>query len=198
MRYEARALPATLLGPIVALSVAPAIVVLARGGEQLGQAVVAALVIGGGAAALAALDPAAAILGGVPVPLVRRWAFRLGVIAACTAMVWTAVLVPVLWRDHRALADLGDRIGELAVVAGLSAAAGASADRRGQSVTSAALIGPIAVLVVSSLAQRYPALPTIGGRGDGATWATLAAAAWASALWERRDPYGFAARRRDR
>jgi hypothetical protein len=191
LRYEVRALP-PWIGGVIALSVAPALIVLVRGGERLDQAVVAAVVVGSAATALASVDPAAEILAPAPTPLVSRWGARLATITAVTALAWVVVLAAVGWRDPQAMGRLGDRLGELTAVAGLSAAGGAYADRRRLSVAAAALTGPMGALVVSTMAYRFPDLPTIGADGDGSTWAVLAAVAWAVALWERRDPYGFA------
>ena len=196
--YVARATRWSVAGAVVALSVLPGVATLVRGGDELGAAVVAAIVIGGSVPAFASDDDARDLLAPVPARLVRRWADRLGVLCGATVGVWAVVLAWALVRDPGAAAPAGDRIALLAAVTGLSAAGGAGADRRGSSVAAAALTGPLAVLLLTTFAYRSPDLPSVVGEGDATTWAVVGAVAWAWAVWERRDPYGFAARRRPR
>jgi hypothetical protein len=184
-----------VVGGVLALSVAPAILTLARGGEELSMAVIAAVVIGSSIFAMASADPAGELLGASPVSLVRRRIDRLGVLSTAIALVWGVVLAIMLWRDPGAASPATDRVAELLAVGGLSALAGASADRRGLSVTSATTVGPMAVLTITTLAYRFPTLPSVGARGDADVWLVVAAVAWAAALWESRDLYGFARRR---
>lgn len=191
-------MPVGLVGGIVGLSMAPALVLLLRRGDDLTATIVAGIVLGGSAVALAVVDPAASVLASSPIPLLHRWGTRVGVIAALVMVAWVPVLTAVVLRDPLSVGRVGDRLGELLAVTGLGAAAGAYADRRYLSATAATVVGPMAVLVVSSMAYRFPSLPTVGGRGDGARWAAMGAAAWCAALWERRDPLGFARPRRPR
>jgi hypothetical protein len=162
------------------------------------MAVVAAVVIGASVAALAADDGAGNVVAATPVSLARRRGLRLLVLGLVAGMVWALVAALVLSRDPHAADRVVDRLAELAAVSGLSAAAGAAADRRDLPVAPAAVIGPMTALIVSSFAYRFTELPTVGGRGDAAAWSTIAVLAWAGAAWESRDLYGFAHRRFDR
>jgi hypothetical protein len=196
--YVARGTRWSIAAPVVALSVLPAVLTLVRGGDDLRAAVVAAVVIGGSVTALAADDDARDVLAPVPRALAWRWADRLGLLVGATGLVWAVVLGWSLLRDPAATAPAADRTALLVAVSGLSAAGGAAADRRGGAVAPAALAGPLVVLLLSSFAYRYPELPTVVGQDDAVTWALMGSAGWAWARWERRDPYGFAARHRSR
>jgi hypothetical protein len=193
--YTARALPVGLVGAALALSVAPAVLTLARGGEELSAVVLAAIVIGAAALTWTSADAAGELLASTPASLLRRRAARLAVLTGATLLVWGVVLLAVVSRDPGATTPELDRLAELAAVGGLSVAAGAAADRRVLSVTSAAIVGPLCVLTISALEYRFPSLPALGTRGDTAAWGVIAAAGWLVALWESRDLYGFAVRR---
>jgi hypothetical protein len=179
----------------VALSVAPATIAVATGNDELSMAVVAAVVIGGAVAAFAADDVAGNVVAATPASLARRRGRRLAVLGLFAGVIWALVAVAVLWRDPHAADRVADRLAELAAISGLSAAAGASADRRDLPVVPAAVVGPMTALLMSSFAYRFPQLPTIGGSGDAGAWTLIAALGWGAAAWESRDLYGFAVRR---
>ena len=180
---------------VLGLSVAPAVIALAAGKEELSAAVVAAVVIGAGALALAAEDEAGNVLAAVPVTLARRRGLRLAVLALAAVVTWGVVLAAVLQRDPHAAGRVVDRLAETAAVSGIGFALASSAYRRDRAVAPASLLGPLAVLVISAFAYRYPDLPAIGTAGNAGRWATIAGIGWLAAAWECRDLYGLARRR---
>jgi hypothetical protein len=198
LRYVARGLPVAVVGGVLALAIAPATISLLTGKEELSGAVLAAVVIGAAVVAFAADDAAGPTLAAVPVSLARRRGMRLACLAAALAVTWCLVLAAVTWRDPAAAGPLLDRLAEGAAVAGVALAAAGFADRQDLPVGPAALAGPVGALMVTAFAYRYPQLPAIGGQGQAAKWAWVAAAGWLAAAWESRDPYGFAPRRPDR
>jgi hypothetical protein len=183
---SARALPTrSVLGAAV-LTATPVMVTLARGGENLALASVAAALSGGAAAAYAVDDPAATLLASTPTPPTLRLALRLAAVGAFVGTCWLAswvagtTLATTAGLDGRALAL------EAATVAGVSLAIATYAHARlamPEPGLAGAVTSVLMMLTLTSLSFRYPWLPRLGGGESHHRWWWLAAGGWTFAGW---------------
>ncbi len=176
-RLVVRSVPWIEVGPLIALACLPLLVTMARGGQVLGTAVAAWVVIASSTIALAFDEPARPVLSSVPVSAPRRVLARAAMIAVAVLVVGLVVAGLATWRDPVALADGSSRLAEGAAVASISAAAAAwSAGRDGPGTgLGDAAAGPGVVLTISAFAQRWHALPMVGtGHRAGAWWVLTA------------------------
>lgn len=185
-----RALPLPTLGAALALAAAPSAVVLARGGRDLGGALVVATVVLGALAAFPVDDPAEETLAASPTGQARRRLLRLAAISLGAALVTAVLLVTAAWVGPLSVHQLGLRAAELAATSGLAAATAGWAQRRSVTGPGAvgALVGVLGVLLVSALGARLDALPTLVDTPPHPRWWLVAAAAWATTAWTWRDP----------
>jgi hypothetical protein len=188
--YTVRTLARVSLLAVVALSATPVVLTVARGGNDLSTPSVAAAIIGAVALAHAVDDPHDGVLVASPTPRWARRAIRLAVAGSVIAVGWLAAVVVAAAGDGAAPA-LGQRGLEALAAGGVSVAV-ASAARQRWSIDPAALVGAAAglvgVLFVSVMAYRLRWLPELGGGPHHGRWWVIAAAAWAAAAWEARDP----------
>ncbi len=187
----ARGLPLATLAAAAGLAAAAPLLVLARHGRDLGGALVAATLVCGAVVAFAAEDPAEETLSASPTSLARRRLLRLSALALGVAVV-AIVLVALATSAPAGLSssDLGRRAAELAATSGLAAAAAGVAQRRAVpgAAPGGAVASVLAMLLVSSLAQRFHSLPTIVDSTHHLRWWFAAAAGWAVTTWTWRDP----------
>jgi hypothetical protein len=184
------ALPVPTLAAVAALAAAPAVIVLARGGRDLGSSLIAACLIGAGAAGFAVDDPAGETIAASPTSLARRRLLRLSAIALGLAVVGgVLVAIAAAWGPLEA-DELARRAAEVAAASGLAAAVAGVGHRR--AVIGAAQVGavggPLAVLVISSLAHRFHQLPELLSAHHHDRWWLVALAGWTAAAWTWRDP----------
>ncbi len=187
-RVVVRSVPWGLVGPVIVLACLPLLVTMARGGQVLGAAVVAWVVIASSTVALAFDEPARPVLSSVPVTAPCRVLVRVGLIVLAVFVVGLAVAGLASWRDPVALADSSSRLAEGAAVASISAAVAAwsaRGDGPGLGLGDTAA-GPLVVLTISALAQRWSELPMIGtGHRSGGWWVLTAVGAVALARFGR-------------
>jgi hypothetical protein len=184
-------MPVPLVAGVLALAAMPAVVTAARGGEELGSAVVAAGVVAGAVAAFAVQEPAGAIASACPVSSISRLALRLGALASAALLIAPLVVAVASAADADATADRSARLAEFAATSGLALGAAATAARRGAEAAAigGACFGPLCVLTATALSYRFEWLPALGVAADAARWWLVAAIAWTVALWASRDPY---------
>jgi hypothetical protein len=184
-----RALARTPAFWLVGLAVAPVLVTVARGGDDLGMAVVATAVLGGSCAGGAVEDAAARTLAASPTTRLARRLSRLAVMATSVVAAWVSAALVA----HAADAELGPLAphgAEVAATAGLSvlvaSAMGPEGDA-GVGLTGAggAVLG---MLTSTAMAVRYPWFPSLGQDESTGAWWLLAAVAWSAAAWLNRDP----------
>jgi hypothetical protein len=186
-----RALPLPSIGGIVLLVVAPTLVTVMRSGDDLMLASTAAAVVGGSGLAYAVDDDAAVVLAASPIPLVVRRAIRILAATALVAIGWTLVVVAGWSTDLLAGLPTADLAVETVTAAGVGVAAAGwitrdgTPDRAGLAGTTT---GVVLMLVITSLAMRYPWLPALGQPQNHARWWWVAGAAWVIAWWTARDP----------
>jgi hypothetical protein len=188
-----RALPLGPLGVISALVAAPTVMTVARAGDDLGWALIAAAVVGGAGLAYAVDDDAADLLAASPTTLAARRAARIVATALVVAVGWFVVLV-VGWT---AGVLRGARIGDLAIeaiaAAGIAVAV-ASGLRRDLGAERVGMLGAatavVAMLFVTILATRYAWMPALGTTRNHDLWLWLACAAWLGVWWTVKDPAG--------
>jgi hypothetical protein len=191
LRPATRSIPAGLVAGVLGLAIAPAVVTVAKGGSELGAALVAACVIGGAVAAFAATEPVQEIASAAAFSAIWRLGLRL--VALASGVVIAAAFVAVITHrsDASALDDPSARLAELAATSGLALAAASIGTRRGWEAATlgGAVFGPLCVLTASAFAYRFDWLPSIGIAADASRWWQVAAVAWITAAWASRDPY---------
>lgn len=185
-----RALPWPTIASLLALASLPTFGNLASGGRDFTGSLVAAAVLGAAAAGFAVDDAAGETLSTSPTSLWRRRALRLGSLALSIGAVWAAlIVVATIWGSVPTSA-LGDRLAEATAVAGIALATAGWTHRR--DATGAALAGAVgaglAVLMLTSLAQRFQGIPALMATTYHDRWWHLAALAWGITLWTWRDP----------
>jgi hypothetical protein len=143
----------------VSLAALPAIVTVARGGTDLSVALVVGGLVGGATLAWASDDPAAELLGSLPLSSPLRAAMRVACVAA-VGVLGLAVVALVVELGPGLPSDVGDRAAEAGAAAGMALAVGCMATRRGERT-----VGPIGVVagvvgpaVVAALSVRWPRL----------------------------------------
>lgn len=185
-----RALPLPTLGAVLALAATPSAIVLAQGGRDLSNGLVAAALLGAAVTALVVDDPAGETLAASPTSLARRRLLRGSALLLAVAACWAALIALGALVGEVTGAALAERAAEAAAVSGIAVAAAGAAWRRGApaAVQSGGLAGPLSVLLVSALAQRFSGLPAVASPVHHDRWWALAGVAWAVALWSSRDP----------
>lgn len=174
----------------VALAALPAVVTVARGGGDLGVAVVL-LVLGTGASlAWAVDDPAEDLLAPMPVSAPMRAAVRVLAAASVAGLVLAATL-GVLAAGPGLPGDLAERVPEGAAAGAVALAVAFGAAHRGERMVGAsgAIAGIVLPMVVAGMAMRWPTwLPTFAS-GDLHTrwWLIVAVGALVAARFGR-DP----------
>jgi hypothetical protein len=152
----------THLGPAaatVAVAAIPAVVAVARGDAVVTVPLVIAGLVAGATLGWASDDPAADLLGAMPVSSPVRAALRVACVAAVAALGAAFVLLVVAGGPGFP-GDLGDRGPEASAAAALALAVGFLAARRGERTAgpigvTAGVLGPA---VVAGLAVRWPHL----------------------------------------
>jgi hypothetical protein len=194
-----RALARTPVFWLAALGVAPLLVTVARGGDELTMAVVTAAVVGGACAGGAVEDAAARTLAASPTTRLVRRLVRLAVIAGAVLMAW-AVAALGAGASDAPIGPLGPRAAEAAAAAGVSVLIASIHGPNGE--VGAGLSGAggavLVMLTSTTMAMRYSWLPMLGDSQDPDEWWLVALAAWVVAGWLNRDPAarGVAARPR--
>lgn len=140
----------------VAVAAIPAVVSVARGDAVVTVPLVVAGVVAGATLGWAADDPAADLLGAMPVSSPVRAALRFGCVAAVAAVAVAFVGIVVAVGPGLP-GDLGDRIPEASAAAALALAVGFLAARRGERTAgpigvTAGVLGPA---VLAGLAIRW-------------------------------------------
>ena len=185
-----RALPWPTIAALLGLTSLPTVANLASGGRDFARALVAAAVVGATAAGFAVDDAAGETLAASPTSLGRRRALRLGSLILSTGAVWAALIVVASLQGSIPSSTLEDRLAEATAVAGIALATAGWTHRR--EATSAALVGALggglAVLLLTSLAQRFSGIPALMTTTHHDRWWYVAALAWGIALWTWRDP----------
>jgi hypothetical protein len=180
----------TALG-ILALGWSPLAVTVARGGTELGAAVIFAAVVAPGVLAVAVDDEADELTGAAPVPLAQRRVLRLALLGLAFLGVLAVALVVAAGRDGGVAVSLDERAPEAAAVGAVALAWASLLPRRpGAAGPSGATAGSLSVGLVALLAQRFPWLPAIGGAQHHGWWWWVAAAGAATVAWSWRDPAG--------
>lgn len=186
---SSRALARTPAFWLVGLAVAPLLVTVARGGDDLHLAVVAAAVVGGACTGGAVEDAAARTLGASPTTRLTRRLIRLAVIVVAVAAAWSAAAAVTVGADAE-LGPLISRGAEATAAAGLSLLVASTMAPEGE--TGAGLSGAggavVAMLTSTSMAVRYSWLPALGQEQSTDEWWLLAIIAWSAAAWLNRDP----------
>jgi hypothetical protein len=100
------------------------------------------------------------------------------------------VVAAVVQMEHGGLDSARAQGPAGAAVVALSAAAASVGHRRGADRVSlgAVAVGPLAVLVTSALAHRYPWLPSVVDDDRAGRWWIGAMAATAVVIWNAQDP----------
>jgi len=183
-------MPLATVGAALALAAAPTVIVLLRGGNDLSGALAAATIIGAPIAALVVEDPAGETISASPTSLARRRLLRGSAILLAVAGCWAALIALGALVGEVTGAALAERAAEAAAVGGIATAAAGVAWRRGAlgAAQGGGLVGPLSVLLVSALAQRFSGLPAVASPAHHDRWWALAGVAWAVALWSSRDP----------
>ena len=142
-----------------ALAAIPAVVTVARGDAVVSVPLVVAALVAGATLSWAVDDPAADLLGAMPVSSPVRAALRVACVAAVAAlgMVLTALVVAV---GPGLPSDLGDRMPEASAAAAVALAVGFLAARRGERTAGplGVTAGVLGSAVVAGLAFRWPNL----------------------------------------
>lgn len=190
---EAVAVTARTIPPVVvvlaALAMLPALVTRLRGGHDFTMALQAAALFAGSGAGFAADDQAANILASSPTPLVARRAFR--AMGVCVVLATGAGLALVL-----AVTAGGPPVvlaGPLAVLAAAAGTAGAVASVDPTDVAlapgvSSALGTVLALVTLSSLAERWSWAPSLARPEFDRRWLVVAGAGLLVALARSTDP----------
>lgn len=184
----ARTVPPAVVG-VGAVALLPSVVVTLVGGSDFTGALLAASVIAGAGAGYAVEDPAAPILAPSPTTLAVRRVLRAVAVIAILLSAWTGAQLVTAAGGGRAPA-VGALGAELAASAALSVvfASQGRPDSPVASGSSAAGGAILAMVTISSLARRWPALPSIEDLSRPERWWWVAAAALAVVAWLWRDP----------
>lgn len=177
-------------GVTVALAAIPVVVVVARGDAVVSAPLVLAGVLCGATLGWAADDPAADLLGSVPVSSPIRAALRVACVAA-VAVAGVGLIAVLVALGPGLPSDVGDRAAEAAAAASVALAVGFTAARRGERTS-----GPVGVTAglfgtafVAALAVRWPALlPTFLPSPVHTRWWIIAAVAVVVITRAGRDP----------
>jgi len=174
----------------VVLAGMPAMVTVARGGTDLGAAVVL-LVLGAGASLGWAVDDAGhTSLVAMPVSAPVRAAVRVLAAAVVAALVMSVGLAVVAAGPGLPV-DLADRAPEGAAAAAVALAVGFGAARRGERTAGAtgAMVGLLVPAVVAGLALRWPnSFPTFEAGALHTRWWLVAAVGAVVVTRSGRDP----------
>ena len=143
----------------VAAAAIPAVVAVARGDTVVTVPLVIAGLVAGATLGWAADDPAADLLGAMPVSSPIRAALR-GACVATVAALGMMLAVLVVAVGPGLPSDLGDRGSEASAAAALALAVGFLAARRGERTAGAVGVtaGVLGPAVVAGLAVRWPHL----------------------------------------
>jgi hypothetical protein len=184
----ARTVPPAVVG-VGAVALLPSVVVALVGGSDFTGALLAASVIAGAGAGYAVDDPAARTLAPSPTTLALRRALRTVAVIAILLSAWTgAQLVAAAGGSPAPAVDAAGA--ELAASAALSLALASLGrpDTPRASGSGAAGGAILAMATISSLAWRWPALPSIEDLSRPERWWWVAVAALAVVAWSWRDP----------
>lgn len=174
----------------VAFAAVPALVTVARGDPVVSAPLVVASLVGGAALGWAADDPAAELLGSMPLSSPLRLRLR-GLLVATVAALGVAATVLLVAVGPGLPGDLTDRVPEAAAAAALALAIGLVAARRGerQAGPIGVTAGLLAPTTVAVLAYRWPAvLPSYLPSPAHVRWWIVAAIAGVIAARAGRDP----------
>lgn len=176
---------------ILALAWAPLALTIAKGGTELGTAVLFAAVVAPGVLAIAVDDEADELNGAVPVPLGQRRGLRLAQLGLAFLGVLAVALAVAVRRDGDVTAALDERAPEAAAVGAVALAWASLLPRRpGAAGPSGAVAGSLSIGLVGALAQRFAWLPAINGEQHHGWWWWVAAAGAGAVAWSWRDPAG--------
>lgn len=185
-----RSVPWTQVVGVLAIAVAPTVVSAARRSHRYDGALLIWLVVAGAVAAFAYDEPSRDLLDAGPTTHARRVVVRFALTVAAIAASGVVVASlsgfdSVEWRLVRRQLPAG------VTVLVLSVGVASLARRRGASRVSLGdvSVGPLAVLLTSGLAHRYPSLPSVIDDRHTARWWWLTGAAAVVAVWSTRDPY---------
>ena len=173
----------------VGLAAVPAILTLARGGNDLFAPLVVMAVVSGAAVGWAVDDPAAELLASLPAGTPVRTAVRVCAAGLVAAAGFGAVLAAVAVGPG--LPPLvGDRWPEAAAAAATALAVGLLAARRGERAAGAGAVtaGVLATVFVAGLSFKLKELPSFLAGPHHARWWLVALLALAVALHAGRDP----------
>jgi hypothetical protein len=194
LAVSARTVPLAVVG-LGALAALPAVVTFARGGRDFALALQAAAMLAGAGAGFAADDQAANVLASSPTPLLARRGLRaVGVVLVLAAAAAVALLVarggsPTPVQIDGPLCVLVAAAGASSAMAWVAAPDGGMAPG-----VSAAMGTVLLLLTASSLAERWPWVPTLASSSFDRRWVMVGAAGAAVALVRSRDPSARAAR----
>lgn len=178
-----------LVAVTVGLAALPALLTLALSGDDLFLPLVLVGLVTGAALGWAVDDPAADLLGSMPIGSPVRSLVRIGaaglVGGACVALLLVAVAMgPGLPPDA------GDRWPEGAAAGGVALACGLVAARRGERAAGAGAVtaGVLGTASVAGMSAKFSQLPTFVSGPHHARWWLVALAALTMALHAGRDP----------
>lgn len=177
-------------GATLAFAAVPALVTATRGVQAVSTPLIIACLAAGAALGWAVDDPAADLLGSMPVSSSKRAGLRVLLVAGLT-LVAMAVTGLVVALGPGLPADRGDRLSESAAAAALALAVGLVAARRGEHAAGAAAVtaGVLGTGLVAALAFRWPTvLPAFAPGPTHWRWWVLAAVGVAVAARAGRDP----------
>ena len=172
-----------------ALAAVPAVVTLARGGTDIGLAVVLIVLGAGASVAWAIDDDSDSSLSAMPVSGPMRLSVRIAAAAIVAALVMSVAFI-VIAIGPGIPSDLSDRAPEGITAAAVALAFALAVARRGEPTAGAtgAIAGLLAPAVVAGLATRWPdVFPTFSPGPLHVRWWWLAAAAALVAAWNGRD-----------
>jgi hypothetical protein len=135
-------------------------------------------------------DPAAELMGSLPVSSPVRTSLRVG-LAAFLSIIGAVLIAIAVAVGPGLPPDFGDRLAETAAAAAVSLGVGLVAARRGEPATGPVGVttGVLAVGLVAALAVRWPAiLPALASGPTHDRWWLLAALGVAVAAYAARDP----------
>ena len=174
----------------VGLAAIPTLVTVVRGDAVVSTPLAIAGLVGGATLAWAADDPAADLLGSVPLSSPLRAALRVACVAA-VGVLGVALIALVVALGPGLPPDIGDRAPEAAAAAALGLAVGFMATRSGERNAGPVGVtaGVLGTLVVSALAFRWPALlPAFLPSPIHARWWLIAAVGLLVVARAARDP----------
>jgi hypothetical protein len=184
LRPTARVAQPGLVLVTVAIAAAPLVVTVIRSGEDLTIPVVVLCLTAGASLGWTVDDPAAEMLG--PLPLDGHFRLRLRLaVAAALATLLVAFTAAVLEAVGPGLPDAPDRLAETATAAVVAVSVGLLAVRTGNRAVGAGAVtaGLLVPAVVAAFAVRWPAtLPTFVTNSVHHRWWWLAAVGGALAV----------------